>query len=177
MLSRFLPLLFLVTGIAAGAGMALMPTGGKEPPGAAQRADHAGTGSDTHPEAGSKSSSKNAGVVEGKSGAGRTEYVRLNNQFVVPVLDRDRVAALVVMSLSIEARAGLREEIYAREPRLRDAFLQVMFDHANMGGFHGAFTDAETLGLLRTALREVAQRELGPDARNVLIVDIARQDS
>jgi len=64
-----------------------------------------------------------------------------------------------------------------REPKLRDSFLRVLFDHANMGGFEGNFTNAQVLGRLRAALREVAQQDLGVDvAQDVLIVEIARQD-
>jgi flagellar protein FliL len=105
------------------------------------------------------------------------EYVKLNNQFVVPVVHGEKVSALVVMSLSLETMPGMTEAIFAREPKLRDAFLQVMFDHANMGGFDGSFTSSNTLDTLRTALREVAQKEFGDDISNVLIMGIARQDS
>lgn len=108
---------------------------------------------------------------------GEAEYVKLNNQFVVPVVASDRIEALVVVSLSLETDAGLREAVYAQEPKLRDAFLRVLFDHANMGGFHGAFTRSDRLGPLRTALREVARGQLGAAVREVLIVDIARQDN
>ena len=71
----------------------------------------------------------------------RPEYVKLNNQFVVPVVEDGRVAAMVVLSLSLEVEAGNTEAVYQREPKLRDAFLQVLFDHANVGGFCGSFTD------------------------------------
>ncbi len=49
------------------------------------------------------------------------DYVRLNNQFVVPVVEGGQVRALVILSLTIEAVAGASEEVYLREPRLRDA--------------------------------------------------------
>lgn len=104
------------------------------------------------------------------------EYVKLNNQFVVPVVAGREVRSLVVMSLSLEIARGERETVYAREPKLRDALLQAMFDHANMGGFDGAFTDGNTLDILRTALAETARDVLGGSVRGVLIVDIARQD-
>ena len=55
--------------------------------------------------------------------------------------------------------------------------LQVLFDHANVGGFEGNFTSALELGRLRKALREVAQRDLGKAIiQDVLIMEIARQD-
>lgn len=104
------------------------------------------------------------------------EYVKMNNQFVVPVVDGDQVTALVVLSLSLEVPAGQKDVIYAKEPKLRDSFLQVLFDHANIGGFEGAFTNANNLAVLRGALREVAQRDMGDQITDVLIIEIARQD-
>ncbi|MEL6414607.1 MAG: flagellar basal body-associated FliL family protein [Pseudomonadota bacterium] len=104
------------------------------------------------------------------------EYVKMNNQFVVPIVKEDRVNSLVVLSLSIEVPAGQREAIYAKEPKLRDSFLQVLFDHANIGGFDGAFTNANNLSVLRGALREVAQKDMGEQITDVLIIEIARQD-
>jgi hypothetical protein len=108
---------------------------------------------------------------------GANEYVKLSNQFVVPIVRNERVTALVVLALSLEIPAGQTDTVLSREPKLRDSFLQILFDHANIGGFQGNFTDAQVLGRLRMALREVAQRDLGRDlAKDVLIVEIARQD-
>jgi len=109
-------------------------------------------------------------VVDGR------EYVRLNNQFVVPVVDGGAVTALVVLSLSVEVSAGAREPVYAHEPKLRDAFLQVLFDHANIGGFGGNFTSSSTMRVLRGNLREAAQATMGKQIVDVLIIDIVRQD-
>lgn len=105
------------------------------------------------------------------------EYVKLNNQFVVPVLDKGRVAAMVILSLSLEIAPGQSEMVYEREPKLRDLFLQVLFDHANSGGFRGSFTDGDNMITLRKALREAAVTVLPDIARDVLIVEIVRQDS
>jgi Flagellar basal body-associated protein FliL. len=104
------------------------------------------------------------------------EYVKLNNQFVIPDLEAGRVVSMVVLSLSLEARTGFRENIYAREPKLRDVLLQVMFDHANSGGFKDDFTDSVTMNALRHALLEAAQATLGPEINDVLVIDIVRQD-
>lgn len=105
------------------------------------------------------------------------EYVKLSNQFVIPVVEDGQVAALVVVSLSLEVTTGSTETVFAREPKLRDVFLQVLFDHANAGGFRGSFTDGSNLVVLRQALKEVAMQVLGDIVTDVLIVDIARQDS
>lgn len=104
-------------------------------------------------------------------------YVKMNNQFVVPVVKEGRVAAMVVLSLSLEVETGMSEAVYEREPKLRDIFLQVLFDHANVGGFSGSFTDGSNLVVLRTSLKEAATTILGTTVKDVLITDIARQDS
>ena len=114
--------------------------------------------------------------VEETDDAGDKEYVKLNNQFVVPIVSDERVDALVVMSLSVEVNQGQKETIYAREPKLRDEFLQVLFDHANMGGFRGAFTNSNNLDVLRRSLFEAAEKAAGGVVTDVLIVEIARQD-
>ena len=105
-----------------------------------------------------------------------TEFVKLDNQFVIPIVQSDMISAMVVMSLSVEITQGATQQVYEREPKLRDAFLQVLFDHANMGGFAGEFTDSNTMDVLRVALTEKAERVLGDIARGVLITGIARQD-
>ncbi len=108
---------------------------------------------------------------------GPMDYVKLNNQFVVPIVTGDRVSSVIVMSLSVEAPEGKQEEILRREAKLRDSFLQVLFDHASLGGFNGEFTALTNLSRVRQALRERAQMDLGPETVNdILITDIARQD-
>lgn len=105
------------------------------------------------------------------------EYVKLNNQFIVPVVETGKVQALVILSVSLEVKFGSSQNVYAIEPKLRDAFLQVLFDHANSGGFDGAFTNSATMDDLRAALLEMARKSLGSEVTDVLITDIVRQDS
>lgn len=162
MMRKLLPLLLAFVGLGAGVGAGLMlrPT--------PETGDHA---ADEDPSA--------ADTVEAspKPDAVPPEYVKMSNQFVVPVVKEGRVAAMVVLSLSLEVEPGSSEAVYDREPKLRDVFLQVLFDHANIGGFSGSFTDGSNLVVLRESLREAAGQILGATIRDVLITDIARQDS
>lgn len=105
------------------------------------------------------------------------EYAKLNNQFVVPVVEDGNVAALVVMSLNIEVVPGGREAIFSAEPKLRDRFLQVMFNHANIGGFSGNFTEGTNMRLLRGELLRAARDVAGAQVTDVLVIDMVRQDS
>ena len=105
------------------------------------------------------------------------EYVKLNNQFIVPVVQKGTVQSLVILSISLEVALGESEKVFQLEPKLRDSFLQVMFDHANSGGFDGAYTNSNTMEVLRTALFETARGILGKTVSDVLIIDIVRQDN
>lgn len=104
------------------------------------------------------------------------DYVRLANQFVVPLLDRGAVEGLVLMSLSVEVPEGEEEALRQVEPKLRDAFLATLFDHANAGGFRGDFTSSETLATLRRGLQAAADTATGGLVSEVLIVEMVRQD-
>lgn len=113
---------------------------------------------------------------EGDHQPATSEYAKLPNQFVVPIVDRGSVAALVILSVSLEVTSGSAGVVFEREPRLRDEFLQFLFDHANTGGFDGSFTDADKMASLRAGLLEVARGVLGNIVTAILITDIVRQD-
>ncbi|SFR51829.1 Flagellar basal body-associated protein FliL [Yoonia tamlensis] len=167
-----LPLLLLVLGIGGGvgAGLLLAPPPAPELV-AEQLADGNPCGdiaSETHETA------DHASVVD--IGDAR-EYAKLNNQFVIPVVDDGLVTALVVMAISLEVTPESTTAVLASEPKLRDAFLQVMFNHANIGGFSGNFTTGTNMRALRTELLRNAQRISGESVTDVLITDIVRQDS
>ena len=95
----------------------------------------------------------------------------------LPVVESGVVRSLVILSVSLEVGTGTSQEVYAVEPKLRDSFLQVLFDHANAGGFEGAFTNSNNMEILRVALLEAAQKALDKKVSDVLIVDIVRQDN
>jgi flagellar protein FliL len=105
------------------------------------------------------------------------EYVRLPNQFIVPVVKDGSVAAMVALSLSLEVPTGQKEATLLVEPRIRDAILRVLFDHANTGGFDGTFTASAVMRDLRAAMLQ-ATGVAAPDlVSDILIVDIQRQDN
>ncbi|MEX3316343.1 flagellar basal body-associated FliL family protein [Sulfitobacter sp. PS-8MA] len=163
MLKQILPIVLLLigTGAGVGAGMALRPAPEAAAPQEAEAPKEAEPAEPYGPD----------------NPAPMMEYAKLNNQFVVPIIKDREVAALVVLSLSMEVTEGNKDVVFQREPKLRDSFLGVLFDHANMGGFEGAFTDANNIAVLRNALREVAQKDMGKDVvSDVLILEIARQD-
>lgn len=157
MLKKLLPVLLLLIGTGAGIGAGIMlspPATSGEPQAEEKPEEEAVEEADTSD----------------------SEFSKFGKQFVVPIMKNDKVQSIIVLTLSLEIAPGSGDKVSAREPKLRDLFLRVMFDHASMGGFRGTFTQSETLDILRNALRETAQKEMGPDVRDVLITDIGRQD-
>lgn len=173
-MKRFLiPLLLALVGTGAGAGAGWMLGSSTTP------ADHAAAASTA-----SAAVQCDPGVTTAAAAPETTapdtatthDYAPLKNQFVVPIVEAGKVTALVALSLSIEVPTGRLDEVFSVEPKLRDALLQVLFDHANLGGFGGDFTSGSNMRTLRASLLKGAQRVLGPMASDVLIIDIARQN-
>ncbi len=176
-----LPLVMVLTGLGGGigAGLAFRPGPRAEAalenpcgPAAGQAADQ--SAHQAADQAAGHAASE--APVVGPEGELLHDYVKLNNQFIVPVVSAADVKALVVLSLSLELPQGMSERVYALEPKLRDSLLQVLFDHANSGGFDGAFTAGTTMDQLRRALLDMARKVVGPEVTDVLIEDIVRQD-
>jgi len=172
----FLPIILAVLGVTCGAGAALVLKPKPDPDAKAMDMANTARCPEVDHSDFDNADSYEAGDMSDPENPKGQEYVKLNNQFIVPVVSGELVNSLVVLSLSVEISQGQRETVYTREPKLRDALLQVMFDHANMGGFTGNFTDGNTLDVLRAALTESARGVLGKAVKGILIVDIARQD-
>ncbi len=165
MMKKLVPVLLMFAGAAGGVGAGLMLK-----PAPIEQTDAGG-------EVDAIAMANPQGASQGENAfAGVPEYVRLNNQFVIPVVSRKVVSAMIVISLTVEIAPGTSDAVYRREPKLRDAILQVLFDHANIGGFDGEFTSADRMDVLRRSLTDVAQKVVGRTARGVLITEIARQD-
>lgn len=162
-MKKLLPVLLIIGGLAFGGGAGV--------------AFKTFTADPENPEETDAKPEKTAAVAKPSDSASH-EFLKIPKQFVIPILEGERVKGLATVMLSLEVSPGLSDLYYAREPKIRDAFLRILFEHANFGGFDGAFTMPSKLKPLREALLEVARIELHPtDVHEVLITDIARQDA
>ncbi|MDD7970159.1 flagellar basal body-associated protein FliL [Roseinatronobacter alkalisoli] len=151
-MAKLIPILLIVFGLAGGVGAGLWLRPVPEPSATAQQA-----------------------VPLPESRRENTVLHDMSNQFMVPLLEGDRIVWVIVISLTLEVDGAHMDAVIRNEPRLRDRFLQAMFDHANSGGFDGMFTSNNNMNLLRQALLETGQNLLGRDAvAGVLITDILR---
>jgi hypothetical protein len=104
-----------------------------------------------------------------------TTFVEFSDQFLIPIVGDNDVEAMVVLNISIEVDEPASDTVHNMEPKLRAAFLQSLFNHANHGGFDANFTAFSTMDSLRRELWQVARNTAGPSVRDVLILDIIRQ--
>lgn len=169
MIKKLLPILLALIGTGAGVGAGIFLAPGADSPEHAEVAS--GDASGAEPAAAEEH------AEDGEAAAAGPVYVKLNNQFVIPIVNGDRVVSLVVLSLSLELYGAGQEVVYNQEPKLRDVFLRVLFDHANIGGFEGNFTESRRMDILRRSLHEAARNVLGSVVHDVLITEIARQDN
>ena len=97
-MSKLLPILLVLMGLGGGVGAGLM----LRPDPAAELANPCGD-----PTAFAEKQ-EDEDVEE----ASTDEFVKLSNQFVVPVVVDDRISALVVLSLSLAVEAGAQELVF-----------------------------------------------------------------
>lgn len=173
MMKVLMPLIFLVLGLGGGVGAGiLLPAEKTEALEAADTAQPPAQSEDSSDAAETEpmpeeSSDKSTGAVE---------FLNMSNQFIIPLVDDGNVNGIVVVTISLEVVEGTIAAVNLLEPKIRDQFLQVLFNHANNGGFDGNFTDFRYLKSLKEELLRNAQVVAGKDVTDVLILDLVRQD-
>lgn len=203
-MKKILMILIVLAGIGGGAfaGLMLKPApGGGEDAGAAAEGGAAGEGGDghaggegeaggdagagggdAHGDAGSgdaEGHGEAGGHAEGEGGAdgdGARDYVEIGKQMIIPVVSGEETQALMMFELALDVPVTMRDTVFMHEPRIRDAFLRVLFAMSHTGAFLDTFTDDLIVEELRQKLLAAARSELGPDVGDVLILDIMRQE-
>ncbi len=181
-----LPIILLLLGLGGGvgAGILLMPTA--EAPDAPEdgaapadedASDETADAESPEGEGEDAAAKDDSTATEDEDDAmGAVEFLNMSNQFIIPLVDDGLVNGIVVVSISLEVVEGTIAEVHTLEPKVRDRFLQVLFNHANNGGFSGNFTDFRYIKSLKDELLRNAQVVAGKNVTDVLILDLVRQD-
>lgn len=179
-MQRILAVLIVLAGVAGGLGLGAVLRPGQ--PAAGMGADGAAGGPlegavggarpPAHAAQAPAAEAANAGPLE----SGDRDYVKLARQLVVPVVEEGETQALMLFELALDVPRSMTERAYAAEPRLRDAFLQVLMEMSYTGAFSRTYTDERVVAELRDKLRSTARRQLGGAVSDILILDILRQE-
>jgi flagellar FliL protein len=130
-------------------------------------ADHGGD--DSHGEG-------DSGDHADEEGADDTDFINFKRQFVVPVLKDNAVEALILINLGLEVPAAERDNMFRLEPRFRDAFIRELLQLSDDGYFDQELTSPDTYEVLRETLSRAANDISDGGIKDILILDLSRQD-
>lgn len=179
-MKKILPIILVVFGIVGGgaAGMFLKPA----PEPASEREDHAedAAKAEKHAEkeapAVQNADEPDASAAPDNPAVDGRAYVKVGKQTIVPVVEGGETRALMLFELAVDVPLERRDSVHELEPRLRDGFLRELMKMSHTGAFMETFTDDRIIEELRRNLVHSAQRVLGEDAQDVLILDVMRQE-
>ncbi len=107
---------------------------------------------------------------------GEISYLKFKRQFVVPVMTHGKIDALVIMNLNLELNDNAPENTYSLEPKLRDAITRELLSLSNAGVFGESLTSSESYETVRSTLLSACKAILPTGIKDILILDIARQE-
>ena len=103
------------------------------------------------------------------------EFLAFNDPFIIPVIEEDALKALISLKIGMEVLPKDKSKLEHYKPKLRDLFLQIMFQHSHAGAFSGNYTESERLIALRRNLIQVVEENLDIELKDLLIKDVAWQ--
>lgn len=176
---RLLPVLVVLLGLAAGigAGLALKPAPAPkqaEPESEAEESNDTSAGADhaspAIPDPGAGGESDDHAPAEERS------YVTIGEQTIVPVVEGEQTRALMLFELAVDVDPAAHEIAVSLEPRLRDAFLRELLKMSSTGAFTSTYTEDWVMDEMRRNLSAAARKHLGAAVRDVLVLDVVRQE-
>ena len=111
-----------------------------------------------------------------KSDNKERSYVTIGKQTIVPVVEGRKTQALMLFELAVDVSVAAHDRAVSLEPRLRDVFLQELLKMASTGAFTNTYTENWVIDELRRNLSVAARAYLGDDLKDVLILDVIRQE-
>lgn len=119
---------------------------------------------------------KSGGHGKDSAGSGGVAYYKFSREFVVPLIENGRVSSLVILNINLEIDASASGQMFSMEPALRDNIMTTLISLANDGRTFQTLSNIESYESMR-AMVLMNLRKLVPNGiRNVLILDMARQD-
>ena len=174
-MKKLLPVLLVLFGIGGGlaAGVFLKPTQQSSD----QETADAPTKNEERTAAEAEKGSVTGGETSEDSAANQQRsYVKIGRQTIVPVIEGGKTRALMLFELAIDVAADTNDLVARMEPRLRDAFLRELLKMSYTGAFMSNFTNDAIIEELRGNLLSAARKHLGESVKDVLILDVMRQE-
>ncbi len=135
--------------------------------------DHGGS---DHGEKSTKSQKQGGHGDESGANSSDVIYYKFTREFVVPIMEGGRVKSLVIININLEADSAISQTLFSMDPKLRDNIMTTLIALSNDGVTFESFTDVDSYETLRSMILKNLANVVSSGIRNVLIVDIAKQD-
>ncbi|MEL7041469.1 MAG: flagellar basal body-associated FliL family protein [Pseudomonadota bacterium] len=117
---------------------------------------------------------KKSGDYDAASGA--TAYFKFSREFVVPLMKNGQVTSLVILHITLETDSSTSEDLFSEEPKLRDNIMTTLITLSNDGRTLVQPTDVNNYETIRSVILMNLRDSISDGIKNVLIVDMAKQD-
>lgn len=168
-----------VFGAAGGAAAVYMKTGSSAPAESAAPSED-GHGEKPKKEKAGHGEKKGHGKAKGGHGsadsAGAPAYYKFSREFVVPIIDNERVKSLVILNLNLQVDSAASQDLFSQEPVLRDNIMTTLIGLSGDDTIFNSLNNVEHYETIRSMILSNLQDSVSEDIQNVLILDMARQD-
>ncbi len=104
------------------------------------------------------------------------DYFKFSREFVVPIIRDGKVASLIILNINLEVDGSLTDELFSLEPKIRDNIMTTLVQLSNDGSTLVAISDVQNYESIRATLLMNLGKVVPSGIRNVLIVDMGKQD-
>ena len=108
--------------------------------------------------------------------SGDSAYYKFSREFVVPIMRNNQVTSLVILHITLETDSSTSEKLFSEEPKLRDNIMTTLIRLSNDGRTLEQPTDVNNYETIRSMVLMNLKESISDGIRNVLIVDLAKQD-
>ena len=122
-----------------------------------------------------KDAKKGDGYDSGSS-SGDSAYYKFSREFVIPIMRGGQVRSLVILHISLETDESTADDLFSEEPKLRDNIMTTLIALSNDGRTLEELTNVNNYETIRAMILMNLQDAISDGIRNVLIVDVAKQD-
>lgn len=142
--------------------------------------EHADDHGDDHGEHADDDHGKSKKDSHGDDGYGKSSgdasYYKFSREFVVPIMRGGQVKSLVILHISLETDSATSEKLFSEEPKLRDNIMTTLIELSNDGRTLERPTEVSNYETIRAMVLMNLKDAITDKIKNVLIVDVAKQD-
>jgi flagellar FliL protein len=133
-------------------------------------------GDDYEDDHGDEKQAKSGDKAAKSSGSGNSTYYKFSREFVVPIMREGQVTSLVIIHISLETDSSTAEDLFTEEPKLRDNIMTTLISLSNDGRTLERPTEINNYETIRSMVLMNLQDAISDKIKNVLIVDMAKQN-